>query len=231
MPRLPFILGKVTCLANSTFNESTLIHYSIAPRPRATYDCNGEPVAGDYTPNIGINAENGMLAAFESLTTRNFCEAVFTVTARREMRSVEVTLKLILTYGDVDLPPVFDTTTLNANVSDMSPYATVGSYVTTVVAYEPITRQLCTAYSIVSERDEQPTAAGVSSFASSYFAIDPATGVVTLRALPLGVVRATLVVEAGSPVNALLSSQLTLTIDLASFNRTYYSNWTCNPQV
>lgn len=96
----------------------------------------------------------------------------------------------------------------------MSEYAHIGSYITTVIAYDPITFQLIEKYAIVTE-DPYPKSL------NKYFKIDSLTGVISLNNLPL-VQNVKLNVSATS--NSGISSYASVFIDLSSYFANYFSN-------
>jgi hypothetical protein len=168
-------LSQLGCSAVSYFKSSP-IYFNMFSAP-VTYDCEGNRVA--YAPNIGIDLYSGRIITFEKLTRQKFCDSLFLIMVHKDDISTlgccsflfqtpffqtfskkeklrvlyislkTVPLKLVLTDEKENRYPIFENNSTVVFVK--SNFIHVGSYVTTVTAYEPVSRELVEDYSIVSE--------------------------------------------------------------------------------
>jgi hypothetical protein len=76
----PIIFGKINCVSDSPFNDSSITY--IISSSLATFDCKGNQI--EYTPKIGIDSTNGNIASFESLSTDKFCDSSFLITVKQD---------------------------------------------------------------------------------------------------------------------------------------------------
>lgn len=123
-----------------------------------------------------------------------------------------VPFKLILIRESTLKPPEFIQNSIN--ITNLSEYAHIGSYITTVIAFDPVSLQLIEKYSIISE-DSYPR------LFDRYFKIDSLTGVISLNNLPF-VQNVKLNVSATSSSG--ISSYASVFIDLSSYFANFFSN-------
>lgn len=174
-------LGRVKCFTNKTVGGNSEVFYELS-LPQNVFDCGGRRLE-NVVPRIGINSTTGDIVALGSLRREEFCDCTYYITARKDDHSKVIPVKLYLvresqsrmsnqfwpstttsSYGS----PVFISNSYNYTV--FANYLHIGSYIGTVLAYDPVYQYLVQSYQITSQI--------YNSTNVNVFCIDSAAGVI-----------------------------------------------------